>query len=116
MDPIETQLRRIACSNVIEFAAKIYAAEIDKNVDYSAFLVIGADKILTVNEIDQATRKETIQWNKWLWLKQASSASELTLKGCIAWYMQKLQAGEPDEFTVTIEEVFAVLDGTSSSY
>ena len=115
MNPIETQLRRIACSTVIEFAAKVYAAEIDKNVDYSAFLVIGADKILTTNEFNQATRKETIQWNKWLWLKQASPASELTLKGCIAWYMQKLQADEPEE-SVTIEEVFAVLDGSSSSY
>ena len=112
MNPIETQLRRIACSTVIEFAAKIYAAEIDKNVDYSAFLFVGADKILTINEFDAAIKKEIIQWYKWLYLKQAVSASELTLKGCITWLMQKMQADEPEEDRVTIEEVFSVLDGT----
>ena len=77
-------------------------------MDYSAFLIIGADESLCLPDERMATAKQRIQWKKHNWLQWAASPSDVTFKGCIRWLLSE---PEDEDDCVTPEEVFEVLDG-----
>jgi hypothetical protein len=108
---IDRQLTQIACHQVILQAAKIYAATLDPNTDYSGFVLIGADEILCLSdEVTLATPQQRIQWQKREWMNWASSPSDLTFFGCIQWLMLRSPDADDDD-CVTMEQVLAVLAG-----
>ena len=108
-DEINRQLRYISCQVVIQEAAQIYTADFDPSMDYSAFVIIGADECLCLpNELTPASPKQRIQWKKHNWLQWATSASDLTFKGCIRWLLSE---PEDEDDCASLEEVFEVLDG-----
>jgi hypothetical protein len=109
---IDRQLTQIACDQVILQAAKIYAATLDPNTDYSGFLIIGADKILCLSDEDTpASPQQRIQWQKSEWMNWASSPNDLTFLGCIQWLMLPDADDADDDDCVTLEQVLAVLAG-----
>ena len=108
------QLTQIACNQVILQAARIYALDLEPSVNYSGFLVIGADEVLCLpDEITPASAKQRIQWQKYQWIRWASSPEDLTLMGCIRWLM--IQSPEDDEDCVTLDQVREVLEGRRCS-
>jgi hypothetical protein len=109
-DEINGQFTYCACQVVIQEAAQIYTAELEASVDYSAFLIMGADEILCLPDERIASAKQRIQWKKYNWLQWAISPSDLTFKGCIRWLLRE---PEGKDECVTIEEVYEVLDGRS---
>jgi hypothetical protein len=107
---IERELTQIACEQVILQAARIYAADLEPSVDYSAFLVIGADEVLCLpDELTPASAKQGIQWQKYQWIRWASFPRDLTLIGCIRWLM--LSSSQDGEDCVCLDQVLEVLRG-----
>jgi hypothetical protein len=108
---IDRQLSQIACDQVILHAAKVYAANLDPNIDYGGFIVIGADECLCLpDEQTPVSPKQRLEYQKREWMNWASSPNDLTFLGCIQWLMLRSPDAD-DEDCVTMEQVLAVLAG-----
>lgn len=111
MQDLEAQLTTIACEHIIFRAAQVYAAELCPATNYKAFAYFGADYILCDESERPVTLAQIIQWEKWCWLGWAACPSDLTLRGCIRFLLQKDVESDDAEDAVSLEQVLAVLKG-----
>lgn len=113
-DHIEKQFTQAACETVIIKAASIYIAEQPPNRDFSAYMLMGMDKVLCRPDETMAGPLERIQWSKWKWLQWATSPSDLTFIGCIRFILSDAEGEDgDDEDCVSLEDVLLVLSGRS---
>jgi hypothetical protein len=109
---IDRQLTQIACDQVILHAAKVYAANLDPNIDYGGFIVIGAEECLCLPDVrTPVSNKQRLERQKHERINWASSPDDLTFLGCIQWLMLRLYDEDDDGDAVTMKQVLAVLEG-----